>query len=59
MAALREADGPLSHLQMEAAWRDGTQRSRCLAGLVADGLVEPTPDGFALPGLAHHWPGGR
>jgi A/G-specific adenine glycosylase len=37
--------------QLEAAWADQLQRHRALDGLVADGLVDPLPDGrFALPG---------
>ena len=41
-----------------AAWADRLQRSRALDGLVADGLVDPLPDGrFALPGT-QFWSGG-
>jgi A/G-specific adenine glycosylase len=48
---------------LEAAWADQLQRSRALDGLVADGLVDPLPDGrFALPGMRPvpgepPWPG--
>ena len=52
MAVLREADGPVHSSRLEAAWpRDGDQRSRCLDGLVADGLVNRTgASSWALPG---------
>lgn len=57
MAALRTAAGPVTADVLRTAvpgdaLRDPGQRERCLDGLVADGLVEPLPDGrFALPGL--------
>jgi A/G-specific adenine glycosylase len=36
--------------QLDAAWAEPVQRSRCLGSLLADGLVEQTADGrFALP----------
>jgi A/G-specific adenine glycosylase len=36
--------------QLDAAWDDAAQRSRCLDSLLADGLVEQTADGrFRLP----------
>jgi A/G-specific adenine glycosylase len=48
---LRAAEGPVAAPQLDAAWDDAAQRSRCLASLLADGLVEQTPDGrFTLPG---------
>ena len=38
---------------LDAAWAEPQQRSRALDSLVADGLVDPLPDGrFALPGTA-------
>ncbi|MEJ2578041.1 MAG: A/G-specific adenine glycosylase [Kineosporiaceae bacterium] len=55
LAALREADGSVTAADLTAATpdsalRDPRQRTRCLAGLVADGLVEPLPeDRFRLP----------
>jgi A/G-specific adenine glycosylase len=50
MAVLREADGPVTQTELDAAWDDPVQRARCLDGLVADGLVEPVADDlFALP----------
>jgi A/G-specific adenine glycosylase len=56
LAALRASTSPLDQptLQVavpDSALRDSFQRARCLDGLVADGLVEPLPDGrFQLPG---------
>jgi A/G-specific adenine glycosylase len=50
MAVLREASGPVPRSAVEAAWSQAAQRERCLDGLVADGLVEPLADAFALPG---------
>lgn len=50
MAVLRDADGPVERAALEAAWDEPLQRERCLDSLVADGLVDPLPDGtFALP----------
>ena len=38
--------------ELDAVWSLDAQRARALDGLVADGLVDPLPDGtFALPGL--------
>jgi A/G-specific adenine glycosylase len=50
LAVLRNADGPVHRAALEAAWDIAAQRERSLAGLVADGLVEPTADGrYQLP----------
>ncbi|WP_432485166.1 HhH-GPD family protein, partial [Kineococcus esterisolvens] len=51
LAVLREAESPVTTAELAAAWTtDPVQRERCLDGLVADGLVEPLPDGrFGLP----------
>jgi A/G-specific adenine glycosylase len=47
---LRAAEGPVAASLLDDAWDDAAQRSRCLDSLLADGLVEQTPDGrFALP----------
>ncbi len=47
---LRGADGPVAAPQLDEAWADAVQRSRCLDSLLADGLVEQTADGrFTLP----------
>jgi A/G-specific adenine glycosylase len=48
---LRTADGPVPAALLDAAWAEPRQRGRALDSLVADGLVDPLPDGrFALPG---------
>jgi A/G-specific adenine glycosylase len=52
LALLRESLGPVSQQHLDVAWPDAGQRARALDGLVADGLVDPLPDGrFALPAL--------
>ena len=54
MRVLRESHGPVRGSRLEAAWPDPEQRDRCLAGLVADGLVEVFADtDYGLPGFAH------
>ena len=51
LAVLRGAAGPVSGSRLDAAWPDPRQRARALDSLVADGLVDPRPDGtFGLPG---------
>jgi A/G-specific adenine glycosylase len=51
LAVLRDSPEPVSQARLDAVWPDGVQRARALDGLVADGLVDPLPDGrFALPG---------
>ncbi|MBM7791338.1 A/G-specific adenine glycosylase [Tenggerimyces flavus] len=51
LKVLREAPGPVRRSALEAVWPDAVQRERALDGLVADGLVDPLPNGrFALPG---------
>jgi A/G-specific adenine glycosylase len=50
MAVLREATGPVPPALLDRVWDEPVQRARALDGLVADGLVDPLPDGrFALP----------
>jgi len=50
LAVLRDAEGPVAPETIAAAWDEPVQRGRALDGLVADGLVEPLPDGrLALP----------
>jgi A/G-specific adenine glycosylase len=50
LAVLRDADGPVAGQMLAAAWDEPVQRARALDGLVADGLVDPLPDGrFGLP----------
>jgi A/G-specific adenine glycosylase len=47
---LRAAAHPVEAAELDAAWDDAVQRSRCLDSLLADGLVEQTSDGrFTLP----------
>jgi A/G-specific adenine glycosylase len=51
LGLLRESPDPVSREHLDAVWPDAKQRARALDGLVADGLVDPLPDGrFALPG---------
>jgi A/G-specific adenine glycosylase len=51
LAVLRTADGPTPAAQLDAVWPHAAQRARALDGLVADGLVDPRPDGtYSLPG---------
>jgi A/G-specific adenine glycosylase len=51
---LRTNDFPVQRRQLDMAWlTDTDQRERALASLLADGLVEQTPDGrYALAGEA-------
>ena len=50
MALARDAEGSVSAVAMERAWPEPEQRTRCLAALVADGLLAPSGEGYALPG---------
>jgi A/G-specific adenine glycosylase len=51
LAVLRESPVPVPREHLDVVWPDAKQRARALDGLVADGLVDPLPDGrFALPG---------
>ncbi len=48
---LRGTPEPLAAEEVDRAWADGVQRSRALASLLVDGLVEQRADGrFALAG---------
>lgn len=50
MALAREAEGSVDAVSIEAAWPVEDQRERCLAGLLADGLLARVRDGrYALP----------
>jgi A/G-specific adenine glycosylase len=50
LALLRESPVPLSQGHLDVGWPDARQRARALDGLVADGLVDPLPDGrYSLP----------
>ncbi|HEV7205750.1 MAG TPA: A/G-specific adenine glycosylase [Jatrophihabitans sp.] len=47
---LRAADRPVTAAALDLAWPEPVQRARALDALVADGLVDPLPDGrFSLP----------
>jgi len=51
LAVLRDGSGPVTQADFDAVWADPAQLARALDGLVADGLVDPVPDGrYALPG---------
>ena len=51
LAVLRDAPGPVEADLLAQVWDEPVQRARALDGLVADGLVDPLPDGrYALPG---------
>lgn len=49
MAVLRDADGPVSPHRLARTWDEADQRTRCLAGLVEDGLAVRIGDAYALP----------
>ncbi len=50
LALLRESAVPARRANFDALWPDPLQLDRALDGLVADGLVDPLPDGrYALP----------
>jgi len=47
---LRDNPGPVPKPALDLVWPDRVQRDRALDGLVADGLIDPLPDGrYALP----------
>ena len=49
MALAREADGPVTGQRLARAWPHAGQRDRCLASLLADGLLVRSDLGYALP----------
>ena len=50
LGVLRDAEGPVEVALLDQVWDEPVQRARALDGLVADGLVDPLPDGrYALP----------
>jgi A/G-specific adenine glycosylase len=52
LAVLRDSPVPVPLGHLDTVWPDAKQRARALDGLVADGLVDPLPDGrFGLPSL--------
>jgi A/G-specific adenine glycosylase len=50
LTVLRDAEGAVPRRTLDRAWDDKPQRERCLASLVADGLLVQVPQGYALPG---------
>ncbi|GIG85254.1 A/G-specific adenine glycosylase [Plantactinospora endophytica] len=50
LAVLREATGPVPRARLDLVWSDDLQRSRALAGLIEDGLVEMLDDTCVLAG---------
>ncbi|MFY1689378.1 A/G-specific adenine glycosylase [Plantactinospora sp. WMMB782] len=50
LAVLREATGPVPRSRLDLVWADDLQRSRALAGLIEDGLVEMLDDTCVLAG---------
>jgi A/G-specific adenine glycosylase len=50
MAVLRDSHGPVHRSRLDAVWVDDAQRTRCLAGLLEDGLVAQVgPETYSLP----------
>jgi A/G-specific adenine glycosylase len=49
LGVVRDAEGPVPRERVELAWSDAAQRERCLAGLVADGLLSTAGARYALP----------
>jgi A/G-specific adenine glycosylase len=50
LGVLRDDHSPVHRSRLEATWSPAEQRERCLAGLVADGLVVQLPgERYALP----------
>jgi A/G-specific adenine glycosylase len=50
LAVLRDSHAPVEAAVLAQVWDEPVQRARALDGLVADGLVDPLPDGrYALP----------
>jgi A/G-specific adenine glycosylase len=55
LAVLRGSAAPVALADFGAAWSDQAQLARALDGLIADGLIDPLPDGrYALPGPVAH-----
>jgi A/G-specific adenine glycosylase len=53
LGVLRDADGPVPAVSLDAAWPDRAQRARALSALVADGLAAALEHQmYALPGDA-------
>ncbi|MFC6015440.1 A/G-specific adenine glycosylase [Plantactinospora solaniradicis] len=58
LAVLRETTGPVPRDRLDLVWADDLQRSRALAGLIEDGLVEMIGDTCVLAGEAEPRVGG-
>jgi len=59
LAVLRDGGAPATQAEFDAVWADRIQLARALDGLVADGLVDPLPDGrYALPDGRQAFPDG-
>jgi len=50
LAVLRDTEGAVPQEKLDRAWDDNPQRDRCLASLLADGLLVRVPEGYGLPG---------
>src|SRR4051794_1902955 len=60
LAVLRDSTEPVQPDLLAQVWDEPVQRARALDGLVADGLVDPLPDGrFGLPTKAMPQPAAR
>jgi A/G-specific adenine glycosylase len=50
LAVLRDSEGSVAGIELDAVWPQAAQRARALDGLIADGLVEPVEgDRYRLP----------
>jgi A/G-specific adenine glycosylase len=49
LAVVRDADGPVREDVLARTWDEADQRTRCLAGLVEDGLLVRDREGYSLP----------
>jgi A/G-specific adenine glycosylase len=56
LAVVRDAEESVPKTRLAQAWHDPTQRDRCLASLLTDGLLVQLPGGetYALPGSPVH-----
>jgi len=53
LEVVRDATGPVPRARLNRVWPDPVRRDRALAGLIADGLIEPLDgDLYRLPGVA-------
>jgi A/G-specific adenine glycosylase len=49
LGVLRDSSDPVDKASLDAAWSEGAQRERALAGLLDDGLIERVDDRYRLP----------